>query len=91
MLDRPAHTTDCGFAEWLEQVLGAMAVTDPCAPDFERRALKYDYSGEAAVPRAWFDDPVVPRDSELVAVQWDSFFSAAYAGNNPYLVPVAAV
>ncbi|MFB7719902.1 hypothetical protein [Nocardia sp. NPDC056100] len=79
---------DSGFEDWLEKALVALAVTDPCAPDFDRRALRFDYSGEAAVPRAWFEDPTTPRDSESAAAQWDSFFATAHAGNNPYLVPV---
>ncbi|AKU97627.1 hypothetical protein AKJ09_04291 [Labilithrix luteola] len=78
---------DSGFEAWLEKALVAMAVTDPCGPDYDRRAKSFDYSGEAAVPRAWFDDLRVPREPATVAADWNAFFKAADPASNPFLVP----
>jgi hypothetical protein len=78
---------DCGFEAWLEKALLAMAETDPCSPAFEARAKSFDYSGEAAVPRAWLDRLSVPRDAATAAHDWHAFFSAVDPARNPYLVP----
>ncbi|MBN9161177.1 MAG: hypothetical protein BGO98_46465 [Myxococcales bacterium 68-20] len=78
---------DSGFEAWLEKALVAMADTDPCGPDFDRRASRFDYSGEAAVPRAWLDDLSVPRDPAAAPADWNAFFTAADPARNPFLVP----
>ena len=78
---------DSGFEAWLEKALVAMAVTDLCGPDYDRRARSFDYSGEAAVPRAWLDDLSVPRDPAAAAADWNAFFTAADPASNPFLVP----
>ncbi|AKU97352.1 hypothetical protein AKJ09_04016 [Labilithrix luteola] len=79
--------SDSGFEAWLEKTLIAMAVTDPCGPDFDRDAIRFDYSGEAAVPRAWLDDLSVPREPAAAAADWNAFFTAADPASNPFLVP----
>lgn len=78
---------DSGFEAWLEKTLVAMAVTDPCGPDYDRRASRFDYSREAAVPRAWLDDLTVPREPAAAAAAWNAFFAAADPASNPFLVP----
>lgn len=78
---------DCGFEEWLEKTLVAMAVTDPCGPDYDRSVSRFDYSAEEPVPRAWLDDLSVPRDPAAAAAAWNAFFQAADPTGNPFLVP----
>ncbi|MEU1208634.1 hypothetical protein [Nocardia sp. NPDC005825] len=87
LLARHVLPADSGFEAWLERALTALAVTDPCSPDFVRRAPSFDYSGEAAIPRAWFATPTLPRDQTSTTAQWNAFFTAANPADNPYLVP----
>lgn len=78
---------DCGFEPWLAEVLTAMAVTDPCSPDFDLKRSKFDYSAEAPVPRAWFEKPSAPRDPGVAKSDWNAFLASLDPSTNPYLVP----
>lgn len=78
---------DCGFEDWLERALLALAQTDPCSPDFVPGAKSFDYAGESPVPRAWLERLDVPRDPADAAADWNAFFKAADPATNPYLVP----
>lgn len=76
---------DCGFEAWLEETLTAVAVTDPCGPDYDVNQDSFDYSREAPVPRAWFETRAVPRDPILAKAGWDAFLGGLDASANPFL------